>query len=246
METQSDMKSNKLLAIDIGNSRIKLFDGSNFISFQIKKNPYPFVFDYILSGDFDLIGLSSVNLKVSNEISSFLNKNELEYYNAFDLISVYNKIDFSLINGMGADRRLGLIATETLCSAPFLTIDFGTAITINFVNSDKVCEGGFIIPGLFTQSRALNNFTSALPLTELQFNSSLLGKDTISAINNGILNITLKGIDSYINEMLKSQPIHIIISGGGFNIIKDYSFGFKYNYEPQLVLKGVLSLLEMV
>ncbi len=237
---------NNKLAIDIGNSRIKLFDGIEFSTQQIKKKPYREILEYIKSKKFELICISSVNLSAFLELSTCFKQNNIEFYNANDLISVYNKIDFSEVNSMGTDRKLGLIAAETMFPAPFITIDFGTAITINSVNADCICEGGFIIPGLYTQSKALNHFTSALPLTELHYSNAEFGRDTTTAINNGILNITLKGVDSFVSGLQKANLTNVITSGGGYNIIEGYPFNFKYIYEPQLVLKGILRLLLMV
>ena len=238
------MKSVKSLAIDIGNSRIKIFDADNSIFHLYDENQLDNLYHFILNNDYKHICISSVNLILFNKLSAFLDLHDIKYSNAIDLVNNYFKIDFSKVAEMGTDRKLGLIAAGTLFKAPFITIDFGTAITINIVNSESICEGGLIIPGLYTQSKALNHFTSALPLVEIHYSSELAAYDTISAINNGIINITLDGINAIINKLTnKYNTPEIIISGGGFEIIKHYPFDFKFLYEPKLVLIGILSLI---
>lgn len=243
MEILFAMTSAKNLAIDIGNSGVKLFDGTNYSSFLFKDNPQVSIFDFIKNGNYSHIAVSSVNKEQYELIADFLIRNNINYNDCLDLIKSYEVIDFSQVLGMGIDRKLGLIGAKTISQVPLITIDFGTAITINYVNKHNVCNGGFIIPGLFTQALSLNKFTSALPIVDLNMNELKLGLNTKNAINNGIIAITLKGIEAFVCQMMESDNVNIIITGGGFNLIKDFPFGFDYKFDRLLVLKGILSLI---
>lgn len=247
METLSDMISNKnLLAIDIGNSEIKLHNGNDFFHFEYSDDIIHKCLNIIDNICPDFIGISSVNLDIFNRITNELKSRKIKFNNIENLLNKNNIIDFSRIKGMGTDRKCGLIAAGTVYNFPIITVDFGTAITINYADSDKICQGGMIAPGLLTQAKSLKSFTSALPLVSPNFSDVLLADNTEAAINSGIINITLAGIDHIINSIKdniksNSEP-RVIFTGGGFNMIQDYPFETKYIYDSYLVLKGIIIL----
>ncbi len=87
---------------------------------------------------------------------------------------------------LGISNRLANLAA--LCSTeplPALCIDAGTAVTFDFLDSDKNFLGGLIAPGPDLMVRALAEGTKLLPHIESTKSSTLLGTDTISAILSG-------------------------------------------------------------
>ena len=242
----TDKNKKHIIAIDIGNSRMKLFNGSKVYSISNKNDIELALMDNLCNCCPSEIIYSSVN-KVSEQILlGVLYRLQIPVLKAEDLIAQHTKIDFSQVTGMGTDRRLGLIAATKIVPPPIITIDFGTCITINIVDSNYKCLGGHILPGLITQTKALNTFTSALPQIMLNYTGELIGSNTESAINTGILNITLKGINAHIldicAEIFPNQQPSIILTGGISELANKFPFTFPYKLDDSLVMKGIWGL----
>lgn len=241
-----DKCKKKIIAIDIGNSRMKLFNGFKVYSISNKNDIEIALMDFLCNCCPTEIIYSSVN-KISEQILlGVLYRLQIPAQKAEDLIAKHTKIDFSEVIGMGTDRRLGLIAAAKMVPIPIITIDFGTCITINIVDDNYKCLGGQILPGLITQTKALNLFTSALPQIILNYDAKLFGNTTESAINTGILNITLKGINSHIIDICENVfPNHqpsIILTGGISELANRFPFTFPYKLDDNLVMKGIWGL----
>ncbi len=92
---------------------------------------------------------------------------------------------------VGIDRLLGAVAANCLrdSSRPAIVVDLGTAITIDVVAADGSFQGGAILPGIGMSTRALTQYTHQLPdigLTELIDPPPALGTSTHEAITSGI------------------------------------------------------------
>ena len=83
-----------------------------------------------------------------------------------------------------------------------LVIDAGTAITYELIDASGSYLGGNISPGMTTRFRALNLFTEKLPLVVEQEYIPLVGTDTETAIQAGVVNGIVCEMDGYI-EMLR-------------------------------------------
>ncbi len=202
--------------MDFGNSRVKVWQSPKF-EFT--------AFDY--GGDWfrrinlnkNKIYYSSVNDAESERAKAYF-KN-IDWNDAFNLLGDYSGLDFSEISGMGTDRKLGLIATDIKYNLPAITIDSGTAITINVVGENKECLGGFIFPGLETQAKLLSEYGSGLPLVEIcqEADEYRLGKDTEGAISLGILNGMVGSVEYHLDNIMKTyfsnyDEVNIILTGG--------------------------------
>lgn len=96
-----------------------------------------------------------------------------------------------------------------------LIIDFGTAITIDFVSSDNEFLGGNISAGARTRFRALHHFTRKLPLCDLADENSLFGKTSEEAIQNGVINGITYEIEGYLRDFQQNySDLRIIFTGG--------------------------------
>ncbi|MCP4379125.1 MAG: type III pantothenate kinase, partial [bacterium] len=65
--------------------------------------------------------------------------------------------------GIGSDRLCAAAAAYDQLGVACVVADFGSAITIDCVNSDGVFQGGAILPGLQMGARALASQTAQLP-----------------------------------------------------------------------------------
>ena len=152
------------------------------------------------------------------------------------------KINYSTPQTLGRDRIAAAVGAQVLFPASnVLIIDIGTAITIDFLDKNGVYQGGAISPGPEMRAKALNTFTSKLPLVEVPDKSELAGKSTIDALQFGILNGVWFEIDGYINAYrAETQDVKILITGGAAGIVCRADAVC----EPNLVIIGMNRILE--
>ncbi|MBU1026792.1 MAG: type III pantothenate kinase, partial [Candidatus Margulisbacteria bacterium] len=86
---------------------------------------------------------------------------------------------------IGADRVVDALAAHRLYGGPVIIVDFGTATTFDVVSSKGEYLGGAIAPGISLARDALYNQTAKLPKVEVRAPKSVIGKDTVSAMQSG-------------------------------------------------------------
>lgn len=157
-------------------------------------------------------------------------------------------VDFSAVAGIGADRALGLIAAAATYPAPIITIDCGTATTINAMGKDSACVGGAILPGILTQIRSLARGTAQLPQIHPNMPVSAAGRNTESAIASGTVLGTCHAISgiakSIIAEEFGGQSARIAVTGGFGEMVSRglLRLGIANAFHPDLVLRGIEAL----
>lgn len=244
-----------LLAIDIGNSNIKfgIFDEENLI----KKFSIPTVREQTADEIFSLtennltekissVVVSSVVPELKNSIEKF-SENHLKISPFF----VSHQTDFGLkINyeqpeKLGVDRIIAAFAAKEIFGAPCIVCNFGTATTVDAVNSKNEFSGGIIVAGINLLADALFQKTSKLPKIEVKRAEKVLETSTEKAINAGIYFGYIGLTDGVIKRMiseLKEKP-KIIATGGLAKIIFEDS-GFIEVYEENLLLDGLRLIYE--
>lgn len=120
----------------------------------------------------------------------------------------------------------------------FLVIDAGTCITYEWFTNGKY-RGGIISPGRMMRARAMHQYTSKLPMTELDVEVKVPGKNTQAAMAAGILAGTLHEFQGFYRDFKANYPEgKVIITGGdasGFeNIAECPIFA-----APNLILEGL-------
>lgn len=222
-----------LLTIDIGNSSTKIgaFDGENLtkrltIPTIRSKNAdeiYASIQDEI-KGQFSAVVVSSVVPELNDAFRDLGEK----YFNQTPLF-VDNGLDFGLEikyfppENLGVDRLVAAFAAFRKYGAPVIVCDFGTATTIDAVNSSKEYLGGIITPGINTLSEALFIKTSKLPRVEIRKPATVIGNSTAHAIQSGVfygyIGLT-EGILRRMIDELGEQP-KTIATGGFANLIAE-------------------------
>ena len=246
-------------AIDIGNTRIKILADDQFFVAELSGNWQEAMHKYLwnFSGKQVLFGVSSVNPEVYAQLEIELKKRSNVRWNALaGILHEQSLIDVSGIQGMGSDRILSLIGalhynlqhTPTLV-APLITIDCGTAVTINAATARRKCLGGAILPGVATQLRALHHFTQLLPEIEPAFEDASSGTNTAQAMRIGVV----RGIGGAVKEIIDgivTKDFHgesplVFITGGDAGMVKKAleNWRLELHHEQHLVLYGASALM---
>lgn len=140
----------------------------------------------------------------------------------------------------GTDRVLAAAAAAAVAEGPVIIADFGTAITIDLVDENKVFLGGAILPGFEISAQALNTHTAGLSKIKIKKPKTPFGQNTAQAINCGLYYSAIGALGEIIRryaESLGNWP-QTVLTGGAAEIIKD-DCEFIDNYVPHLVVKGI-------
>jgi type III pantothenate kinase len=149
---------------------------------------------------------------------------------------------------VGIDRLLTALAAvrRVPSGCPVATINVGTAMTVDFVNTDGIFIGGLIMPGPRTMAKSLRDYTDRLPQvrTEAWFSTDYCGKNTNDAIQIGITLAICGAADSAIHSFAydMEQPVSVFITGGGRYYFKGESFAADTReivIDPLLTLDGI-------
>lgn len=158
-------------------------------------------------------------------------------------------IDLSMVDSstLGADRLANLIALEDGFSLPALCIDFGTAITFELLDENRVFVGGAIAPGRALMRNSLHDYTAQLPLVSLKTPPpDGPGKATGDQMILGMDFGALGAVKELIGIMRKSVKGHLTILAAGGDadfFIKNIS-GIEYAGD-EFTLKGILKAWEI-
>lgn len=113
---------------------------------------------------------------------------------------------------VGLDRLLNAVAVNVLRPHDHgaIVVDSGTATTVDVVTPEGSFVGGAILPGFALSSRALHHYTALLPelsLSELGPETpSAIGRDTRSALQSGIFWGQVGAVQQLIRQMC--QELH--------------------------------------
>jgi type III pantothenate kinase len=102
---------------------------------------------------------------------------------------IYDKLPLEILrpDQIGTDLVANAMSAFTQFKKDCVVVDFGTALSFTIVNKNGKIEGINIAPGLKTAVKALVGNTAQLPEIPLRMPKSAIGKDTITAIQSGIL-----------------------------------------------------------
>jgi type III pantothenate kinase len=125
--------------------------------------------------------------------------------------------DYLTPDTLGRDRLAAAVgAAAILPGRNVLIVDFGTAVTVDFVSADGHFCGGCISPGLRSRFRALHEHTAALPLCEAPgAEPELFGRTTVRAIQSGVVQSIVFEIEGYIARMRQKIDDPCVIFTGG-------------------------------
>jgi type III pantothenate kinase len=152
---------------------------------------------------------------------------------------------------VGADRLCNAIAGYSRHGGPLIVIDFGTATTYDVIAKNGDYLGGVIAPGIETSAVDLHRRAAKLPKVELHFPAVVLGTDTTSSMQAGILYGAIDAMEGMIHrlqdELTKREGKEgRLIATGGFSKFMCEHSKLTIAWEPSLVLEGVRLVFERV
>lgn len=228
------------LTADIGNSRIKLQSNKRYLALDYKKGWLDSVRKFTGSYSCGMVVYSSVNEPALTELTDFIP--EIQFIDATTILEQEKIIRFRHIAGIGPDRIFGLAGALRYARPPLITVDCGTAVTVNAIDEEKYCLGGAIMPGFFTQVKSLGLFTGGINEVRPAFllNS---GKNTEDAVGFGVTSGVVGGIALCVNilraEIDTGKEISVFITGGYATDIAPFLMDENVIIKENLVLDGI-------
>lgn len=146
---------------------------------------------------------------------------------------------------VGADRIVNAVSAIDLYGSPLVIVDFGTATTFCYINEDKQYMGGAIAPGIGISTEALYTRASKLPRIEISKPPNIVGKNTVHAMQAGILFGYVGQVDEIVRRMKEQSntPPKVIATGGLATLIAKESRTIDI-VDPFLTLKGLQMIYE--
>ena len=208
------------LAIDIGNTLAKLavIDDGQMVDFQKTEKIDSAFIERLLEENPEIdAAIIVLTGESGSEWQQMLEKRMKRFvrFNAETPIPIEN--GYETPQTLGLDRLAAAVAANALYpNNNVVIVDFGTAITVDFVSAEGKFLGGNISPGAATRFKALHHFTKRLPLCELDEDSvRLLGNSTLTAIESGVVNGIVYEIEGYIRDLQQRyNNLRIIFTGG--------------------------------
>jgi len=251
-----------LLAIDIGNTNVKLgiFDGDKLKdTWNLATGIHRTADEYggvLLSlmerQNFSPSKVTGVTLcgVVPPLLHTFVELCQ-KYLNAKPLVveaGVKTGMRLSMDNPreVGPDRVVNAVAAQNLYGKPVIIIDLGTATTFDVVSREGDYLGGVIAPGIGISSEALFTRTAMLPRIELIRPKQVIGRNTISAMQSGIIFgyiDLIEGMIRRIEEQLGGKARVVATGGQAYPLAQEVATIDIIN--PDLTLIGLRLIYEM-
>lgn len=150
------------------------------------------------------------------------------------------KLNVEVPSEVGADRLANSAYAIRNLQLPAIVVDLGTATTFDVILIEKSYEGGIILPGVQMGAESLSRKTSLLPMVDVAFPKSVIGKNTVTCIQSGVLYGYCDAIEGLLKRLQKEigQPCDIALTGGVSPLIaKNLSLSVKLL--PNLTLEGI-------
>ncbi len=146
---------------------------------------------------------------------------------------------------VGADRIVNALAAFHRYGGPCIVIDFGTATTYDVVSERGEFLGGAIAPGVQISNAALSASTARLPQVELHPPHSVIGKNTVEAIQSALVYGSAAEADGMVQRIREELGVEatVVATGGLAPLIVPYCRDVD-EHDEWLTLEGLLLVFE--
>ncbi len=231
------------LLIDVGNTTTKavIYSADNFIEvLRVDTLTIEHIAQLEKQFDISYVLLTAVGT-VPQNVLEYLRTSYLESFFEFSSTTPVG-IDnlYATPNTLGCDRLLAAVAVaEEYPNQNVLVIDMGSAITVDFVNDKGQYCGGNISVGVGLRFKALNQYTSRLPLLSVCDDVCLCGTTTTEAIEYGVINGIIFELKAYIKKYSEKYPNLKIVLTGGDSEYFSKTLDCELAVDVNLVFKGL-------
>lgn len=232
------------LCLDFGNTRQKLavYNHKNLVAVEVLPNLETSTLEDLLKKyQPNKAILSSVINHPENVVST------LQQFTQLHVLHAKSKLPITTPVGkpetIGADRL-------ALCSAAVglypnkhcLVIGLGSCITYNFINKFQQFLGGSISPGMLMRFKAMNQYTALLPIVPAEHQFPLIGYDTKTNLQSGVLFGIAKEIEGVISlYQEKYNELKVLLTGGDAVFFKEH-INKPIEFIDDLLFKGLLQI----
>ncbi len=142
---------------------------------------------------------------------------------------------------LGADRWVGALAAHRRYGAA-VTVDCGTATTVNLVTAAGVFEGGAIGPGPGAIVAGMRATAPALPPADLDASPALPGSTTQECVDAGVLIGWCGAVERLVAETRRRLPTApLVVTGGNAERLLARS-SLPLEHRPALLHEGLRAL----
>lgn len=217
------------LLIDVGNTNIKLAiaKDNNIIqvytinSFKDKSSDeyYLIIRELFNLSEIKHIAISSV----VPQITYVLNELFIKHTNA-KVLTLEQKVKTTIMVKADNPKEVGadlICDAKGLLGEEALIVDLGTATKYIYVK-DNTIHGVAISPGVKISIRSLVSDTALLPNIDLKVPNKILGNNTITCMQSGVIYSTVFAVDGFIKKVkedLKNPNLKVVATGGLANLI---------------------------
>jgi type III pantothenate kinase len=250
-----------LLAIDIGNTHtvVGLFDGATLVgdwrlaslTYRTADENWLLIRSFceqagVESEAITQAGISSVVPDLTGVYEALSRK-----YLGLEPVTISAASDLGIgvryqdPKAVGADRLCNAVAGFKKYGGPLIIIDFGTATTFDVVAANGDYLGGVIALGLESMAVELHRRAARLPRVELRFPENVIGRDTNTSMQSGLMFGTVDGVEGIVRRIraeLGAQA-RVVATGGLAPVVTRHASVIEA-IEPTLVLEGIRLIVE--
>ncbi|MCU0283035.1 MAG: type III pantothenate kinase [Candidatus Nanopelagicales bacterium] len=240
-----------LLAVDVGNTNTVFEDHALAHSWRIKTDPrstadeMALVFRGLLTEVPEITGIAlcSTVPSVLREMRTMMQ----QYWDHVPHVIVEPgvKTGVPLLTDnpkeVGADRIVNTLAAHHLFGGPCIVVDFGTSTNLDVVSAKGEFLGGALAPGIEISLDALAARAAQLRKVELVRPRSVIGKNTVEALQSGALYGFAGQVDGLVDHIVAELggAVTAVIATGGLAPIVVAESRTITHHEPDLTLIGL-------
>ncbi len=188
--------------------------------------------------------VDKINNILKKGIYSFLRTKPLFISDNLEMLNI--KINIKNKRELGSDRIANVMAVKKNYKYPAIVVDFGTATTFDIIDKKGNYDGGLITPGINLSLETLYKKTSKLPLVNFKKKKEVIGKTSISAIENGIYWGYVGLVTFLINKIKKrfDNNTFCISTGGLAKVISNEIKEIK-KIDENLTILGLIEFFKL-
>lgn len=146
---------------------------------------------------------------------------------------------------VGADRIVNTLAIHHLFGGPSIVVDFGTSTNLDVVSEKGEFLGGALAPGIEISLDALVARAAQLRKVELVRPRSVIGKNTVEALQSGALYGFAGQVDGLVERIEEEiGEVRAVVATGGLAPLVIEESRTITHHEPDLTLIGLRLVFE--